>query len=276
MIVSTDWLHQHLHDDTLRIIDIRGHVIPASEPRPHYFSHHAEYQHSHIPGAVFVDWVHDITDPDSPNGTQIAPPDAYAALMRHLGISDETFVVAYDDANGMFAARLWWSLQYYGHPRAAVLDGGWDRWIAESRPTTADIPQFAEGNFTPRPNHHLRRTIDEVAAAQGQAVLVDVRSPEEFAGESSRAKRAGHIPGAINLPRNVLLTPDGTLQAVNDLQARFTAEGIQAEDEVIVYCNAGVSASYVMLALKLAGYDRVAVYDGSWKEWGNDDRRPIA
>lgn len=268
-LVTTGWLHDHLHDDNLRIIDIRGHVLPASEPPPHYFAHRAEYGASHIPGAVFVDWVTDITDPDSPNGTQVATPAAYAALMRRLGVGDETLVVAYDDANGMFAARLWWTLRYYGHPQVKVLDGGWQKWLAEKRPTTADVPEITPATFTPRPEPALRRTLQQVQAAlDSETVLVDVRSPMEYNGAASRAKRAGHIPGAINIPRKSLLKADGTLDV-----AKVPA----LEGEIVLYCNAGVSASYGLLALHAAGVplERLAVYDGSWKEWGNADSTPV-
>ncbi|MBC7870012.1 MAG: sulfurtransferase, partial [Chitinophagaceae bacterium] len=139
-IVSTAWLAEHLNDDNLRIIDIRGHVAPPTDPHPHYFAHRADYDQSHLPGAVFVDWVRDITDPASPNGTQIATPEAYAAFMSSLGIGDDTLVVAYDDAGAMFAARMWWTLNYYGHDKVVILDGGWQKWISEDRPVTTEIP----------------------------------------------------------------------------------------------------------------------------------------
>ena len=133
LLVTTQWLHEHLDDPHLRVVDIRGHVIPASEPPPHYFNHHDAYLQAHIPGAVFVDWVHEITDPDDPRHAPIAKPDRYQSVARRIGITPETFVVAYDDANGMFAARLWWSLRYYGHDHVAVLDGGWGQ-VARRRP----------------------------------------------------------------------------------------------------------------------------------------------
>lgn len=274
-LVTTDWLYEHLNDENLRIIDIRGHVLPASEPHPHYFSHHAEYLQSHIPGAVFVDWVTDITNPQSPNASQIAPPEAYAALMSKLGIDKDTMVVAYDDASGMFAARMWWSLLYYGHENVAVMDGDWHKWVAEGRPTTADLPQIEPKTFIAQPNPTLRRTIDEVA--QTSAILMDVRTPDEFNGKASRAKRAGHIPGAVNIPRGGLINADGTLRAPLELKDAIAQGGIQLDaPEVVVYCNGGVSASYGMLALRAAGLKNVAVYDGSWKEWGNDPDRPIS
>lgn len=277
LLVSTNWLADHLHDPNLRIVDIRGHVIPASNPLPHYFNHRADYDVSHIPGAVFVDWVEEITDPADPRHAQIAKPERYAAVMNRIGVDENTFVVAYDDASGMFAARLWWSLNYYGHTQVAVLDGGWNKWLAEGRPTTADVPQTAPTQFVPRPNPSIYRSSDQIANALHTATqLIDVRTPEEFKGQASRAKRKGHIPGALNLPRIDLVQPDGTMLAPDKLRLKFEAAGVDPDaPEVVTYCNGGVSASYGLLALRVAGIGNSAVYDGSWKDWGNDETRPI-
>ncbi len=280
LLVTTGWLAAHLADTDLRIVDIRGHVLPATEPPPHYFNHYDDYTQAHIPGAVFVDWVHEITDPQSLLHARIAPPERFAGVMQRCGVDENTFVVAYDDANGMFAARLWWALNYYGHSAVAVLDGGWQKWLAEGHPTTAAQPQIASTVFTPRSNPAWIRTGDQIAAGlqasgSGAAQLVDVRTPGEFAGQASRAKRAGHIPGAVNLPRSELLALDGTLLPPDQLRALFAERGIVA-GEIVTYCNAGVSASYGLLALKAAGLgDQAAMYDGSWKDWGNDDSKPI-
>jgi thiosulfate/3-mercaptopyruvate sulfurtransferase len=277
-LVSTQWLHDHLGDADLRIVDIRGHVIPATEPPPHYFNHQADYLTSHIPGAVFIDWVQEITDPADPRHAQIAPPERYAAAMSRAGIDARSLVVAYDDAAGMFAARLWWTLQYYGHERVAVLDGGWKKWLAEGRPVSAEQPVIQPATFIPRPNQSIYRDGDQVMAAlKTTTALLDVRSPAEFNGESSRAVRKGHIPGAQNQTRHNLYNPvDETILAPEELRLKFASSGVtEATPEVIVYCNAGVSASYGLLALRVAGITSGAVYDGSWKDWGNDPRRPI-
>lgn len=276
-LVTTDWLHHHLDDPDLRIVDIRGHVLPPTDPPPHYFNHYADYLERHIPGAVFIDWVREITDPADPRHARIAPPERFAAVMHRAGIADDTFVVAYDDAAGMFAARLWWALNYYGHPRVAVLDGGWNKWIAEGRPTTNRVPAIRPGAFMPRPQPDWVRTGDQVLTRLNTATkLVDLRSPQEYAGKASRARRAGHIPGAVNVPRQMLVAPDGTLLPREALRAVFAAAGVdESAPEIVTYCNAGVSASFGLLALRLAGLDRSANYDGSWKEWGNDDSRPI-
>jgi thiosulfate/3-mercaptopyruvate sulfurtransferase len=277
-LVSTQWLHDHLNDPNLRIVDIRGHVIPASEPLPHYFNHYDDYVKAHIPGAVFVDWVYEITDPNDPRHAPIAQPDRYAAFASRIGIGPDTFVVAYDDADSMFAARLWWSLLYYGHENAAVLDGGWLKWTAEGRPTTAEIATITPTDFKARPNPAIHRTGAQILKGLHDPgrKLIDVRSPEEFAGKSARAKRKGHIPGAVNQPRPTLVAPDHTLLPPEQLRAKFSSHGIHPDlQEVVTYCNAGVSASFGMLALRVAGFENIAVYDGSWKDWGNDDSKPI-
>jgi len=277
LLVTTDWLAAHLQDSDLRIVDIRGHVLPATEPPPHYFNHRADYERSHIPGAVFVDWVQELTDPNDPHHAQIAKPERYTALMSRIGVGAKTLVVAYDDAGGLFAARLWWSLQYYGHTQVVVLDGGWNKWIAEDRPVTAEMPQIVPAEFAAYPNPALYRSSDQVLAALNtKTQLMDVRTSTEYAGQASRASRKGHIPGAVNLPRADLLNPDGTLLSPEQLRVRFAETGITAETpEVIVYCNGGVSASYGLLALRVAGIHQSAVYDGSWKDWGNDPDKPI-
>jgi len=228
---------------------------------------------------AYVVWVHEITDPADPRHAQIAPPERYAAVMRRIGVSDDTFVVAYDDAAGMFAARLWWSLNYYGHSNVAVLDGGWNKWIAENRPTTADVPAITPSDFTAKaPNTEIYRSGAQILThLDGAQQLIDVRTPEEFAGKASRAKRGGHIPGAVNLPRTLLLHKDGTMLSPEALQRRFNSAGISANSsDVVFYCNGGVSASYGLLALHVAGLQGGSVYDGSWKDWGNDDSKPIS
>jgi len=277
LIVSTEWLGAHLDDPNLRIVDIRGHVIPATETPPHYFNHYQDYLKSHIPGAVFVDWVHEITDPDDPRHAPIAKPERFAAAMSRAGIGPEPFVVTYDDAKGMFAARLWWGLNYYGHHNVAVLDGGWIKWVAEKHPVTAETPAVQPSQFVPRTNPAWRRTGDQVLKALHSPVrLVDMRGREEYDGQSSRARRKGHIPGAVNCPRTDLVTADETLLPPDKLREKFAAIGVdESAPEVVTYCNAGVSASFGLLALKVAGLDNGTMYDGSWKDWGNDDSKPI-
>lgn len=278
VLVSTAWLAAHLNDPLIRIVDIRGHVLPASEPLPHYYNHHEDYLKSHIPGAVFVDWVHEITDPADPRHAQIAPPARFEAVMRRIGLNPDMTVIAYDDAGGMFGARLWWALHYYGHEQVKVLDGGWTHWSRQNLPVTEVIPQYPMGTFEARSNPSWHRSGAEVLSKLHTAsILVDMRSIEEFGGKSSRASRSGHIPGAVNQPRADLVSPDGSLLSPEALRSKFADLGVDNDSpEVIFYCNGGVSASFGLLAMRVAGITApAAAYDGSWKDWGNDPDKPI-
>ena len=152
-LVTTDWLADHLEDDNLRVVDIRGYVkktdLGGGRQRADYLAAREEYDEAHVPGAVYVDWTSDITDPDDPVPAQVAPPERFAGLMGSLGIGEGTHVVVYDHAGGQFATRLWWALTYYGHDRVSVLDGGWKKWTSEGRPTTTRVPEPEPAVFTP-------------------------------------------------------------------------------------------------------------------------------
>jgi len=271
-LVTTGWLEEHLNDDNLRIVDIRGNVLPATQPPPHYFSHREDYDKSHIPNAVFVNWMEDIIEPDSPSN-DIALPERFAKLMGQLGIDGDTIVVAYDDKDSMFASRFWWALRYHGHEQVYVLDGGWNKWVAEDRPTDDATPEITPTTFVPNINKSIRAEANDISDG---VQLIDVRSTKEYSGEASRADRMGHIPNAINLPRKTMVSADGTMLSLEELRDHFSTNGISVDADTVIYCNSGVSASYGMLALQLAGAKNVRVYDGSWKEWGNDPDRPIA
>lgn len=277
-LVETDWLSENLKRSDLRIVDIRGEVLPPKElGKPIYLPKPEAYAESHIPGAVFVDWVHDITDPNDPVPVQIAPPERFKDFMERLGIGDDTFVVAYDDHNNIMAGRLWWALRYYGHDKVAVLNGGWPKWIAENRITSTDVPSVQPATFTPKANPEMRKIADQVLpAAQAGAFLLDNRIPTDFTGETLRALRGGHIPGAVNLPTAKLLDASTAVLDVEALRQKFAEVGLTNPDQpVITYCNGGVNASLVALALDEAGFKNVSVYDGSWNEWGNDFSRPV-
>ena len=273
-LVTTDWLESHLQDPDLRIIDIRGKVLPASQPPPHYFTHRAAYREAHIPNAAFIDWQTDIVEPNSPSN-DVASAERFAEQMSQLGIDSAVTVVCYDDAAGMFAARLRWALRYYGHERVSILDGGWHKWTAEKRPVDKNIPRYERKVFQPKINPKLKANAEDILTASPQ--LIDVRSPQEFAGQASRAQYAGHIPSAINLPRKTMVAADMTLKPADELRDGFAKAGIDlTAADTILYCNSGVSASFGLLALEIAGARHLRVYDGSWKEWGNDPAKPIA
>jgi thiosulfate/3-mercaptopyruvate sulfurtransferase len=280
VVVSTSWLDANLGNPGIRIIDVRGKVLPPGS-HPRYLAKRSDYDRGHIPGAAFVDWTRDIVDLGDPVPVQLAPPDAFAATMSGLGIGDATLVIAYDDYDHMFAGRLAWALRYYGHDDVRLLEGGYTLWIAENRPVTSDSPVVLPARFTPRARPALRRTADDVSRALGRSdvLLVDARPPEQYAGKSSAATRAGHIPGARNVPYAALIdSSSGRFRGKDELARAFADAGIDVEHlppEVVVYCNGGVSCTVASSALAILGHEEVAVYDGSWNEWGNDPERPI-
>jgi thiosulfate/3-mercaptopyruvate sulfurtransferase len=280
VLVSPDWLAARLDDGAVRVVDVRGQVLPPGQ-KPRYLAKRADYDAAHVPGAVFVDWTVDIVDPQDPVPMQVAGPEAFAAKMSELGVGDGSLVVAYDDYDHIFAGRLAWALRYYGHDGVRLLDGGWGRWLAEGRPTTAAPPHPARAVFTPRPRPELRRTAGEVAASLGKSgvLLVDARAPDQYAGAVSAAGRGGHIPGARNVHYARLVDPkSGAFLPPDDLRRVFGEAGVDVAHlppEIVVYCNGGVSCTVPLHALRLLGRDDVAVYDGSWNEWGVDASRPI-
>jgi len=276
-LVSTAWLEEHLHDGDLRVVDVRGVVkktdLGGGRQGAEYLASRDEYEESHLPGAVFVDWTRDITDPDDPVPAQVAPPERFAALMGRLGIGDDTHVVVYDHAGGQFATRLWWALTYYGHDRVSVLNGGWKRWTSEGRPTTTEVPKPETAQFTPRPRPGWRATAEEVLShsQQGDALLLDARDEGQYTGTVTRGEgRPGHVPGAAHLHADSLLEEGGGFRSEEELEARLREAGIPEDKHapVVAYCNGGVAATVPLFALHRLGYKNLSNYDGSWNEWG--------
>lgn len=182
-------------------------------------------------------------------------------------------MVAYDaHPASQFATRLWWALTYYGHREVRVLNGGFPRWLREGRPLTTEVPQFPPAIFTPRVQPELRATAEEVLAALGRAGVrvIDARDVGQYSGQVVRQPgRRGHIPGAINIPREELVDPQtGQFRSNEELAAVFARAGVHPEEQVIAYCNGGVAATVVLFSLALLGYPHLTNYDGSWNEWG--------
>lgn len=274
-LVSAVWLTEHLSDPAIRILDVRGFVHHIDDGKGNMVVEYAaapdEYAAAHIPGAAFVDWTTDITDPDDPVPIQIAPPEQFAAWASGLGISDTTRVVIYDHAGTTLATRLWWDFVYYGHDRVSILNGGWKKWIAEGRPTTADVPAITLTTFTARPRTGIRKTVDEVAAISSarSALLIDARPADQYAGAVVRSGRAGHIPGAVSLPATTLIDPQtGDWKRDDELAAMLNDIGVSEEQPTVAYCGGGVAATGVLFAMHRTGHRNWSNFDGSWNEYG--------
>lgn len=282
-LVETSWLAEHLHDPHLRVVDMRGYVRTVNRPDggqdAQYVGAREEYGQGHIPGALYIDWSSDIVDPNEEVEAQIAQPEQFAALMSRLGIGDQHLVVAYDaHPASQFATRLWWALNYYGHRQVVILNGGFPKWQREGLPVDSALPAYAPATFTPDVQPQLRATAEEVLAllAQPGVSLVDARDAGQYTGAITRGEgRPGHIPGAVNVPREELIAPDGTFRSKEELAKVFSSIGVQPEQRVVAYCNGGVAATTVLFSLAMLGYTRLTNYDGSWNEWGKRHDLPV-
>lgn len=275
-IISTDLLEQHLSSPDWVVIDCRFDLANPAWGRQ-------EYTKAHIPGAFFADLDRDLASPISPNSGRhpLPDPDKWRQTVSRWGITPETQVIAYDSTGGsLAAARVWWLLRAYGHNRAAVLDGGFPKWIAENRPVEAKIPPSRPvAAFSGILDKNAMVTSAELVDLHANPAfrLIDARAAERFRGEIEPIDPvAGHIPGARNRPVAHNLTADQTFKPAAQLRAEFLEilQGVSSQN-VIAYCGSGVTAAHNLLALEIAGLPGAKLYAGSWSEWIRDPSRPV-
>jgi len=261
-LVSAEWLRDHRGEPDLRVVDLRWKLggPPGREG----------YDAGHLPGAVFIDLDRDITAPSGPGRHPIPSREQFQAAMRRAGVNRGDRVVAYDDAGGSVAARLWWLLRFFGHERAAVLDGGLQAW---GQPLEIEAPAPAAGDFeAAEPNRA------EVVDRHGlHGLLLDARAPERYRGEVEPVDpKAGHIPGARSAFWQESLDERQHFKAGEELRQRFRDLGVESGEEVIAQCGSGVNAAHVLLALELAGFKGARLYEGSWSDWSSHPDAPVA
>ena len=281
-VVAPAWLAEHLHDPGALDSGVR--VVDATLPLVGQPGHGRDsYDAGHIPGAVFFD-INAIADPETDLPHMLPSPEAFAAAASDLGLSRAATIVVYD-AHGIYSApRVWWTLRAMGYPSVFVLDGGLPAWRAEGRPIEATGPVPAPRPAAPRPpvetrfRPELLADIDRVRAvlADGSAQVIDARSAARFRGEAAEPRaglRSGHMPGALNAPFDRVVGPDGRLRPAEELRAVFAE--VDLSRPIVTTCGSGVAAAVLALALARLGREDVAVYDGSWTEWGGRADTPI-
>ena len=269
VLVSTDWVAQHLSDESIRLVEVDVDTTA--------------YESGHIPGAIGFNWQ---TQLQHRVRRDIISREEFEQLLSESGISNDHTVILYGDNNNWFAAYAFWLFSIYGHEKLYLMDGGRKKWLAEGRPLTTEVPRYPRTRYQAKePDWTLRAYSAQVMQAIGnpQVALVDVRSPQEFTGEviappgmTETAQRGGHIPGAVNIPWAQAVNEDGTFKSVHELRALYTSKGITPDKEVIAYCRIGERSSHTWFVLRhLLGYPHVRNYDGSWTEWGNLVGAPI-
>ncbi len=272
-LVTTAWLAEHLGAVAVAVIDASWFLPPSDRDA------RQEFLHGHIPGAVFFD-IDAISDQTTSLPHMLSAPEQFQAAVRALGVSQSSKVIVYD-SQGLFSApRAWWNFRVMGHRESYVLDGGLPRWLAEGRPLEAGEPSPSNGDFSAGLAPALVRNLAAMRAAiaGGDEQIVDARSAARFAGSAPEPRpglRPGHMPGARNLPWADVVGADGRMKPPDKLRQAFETAGVDLERPIVTSCGSGVSAAVLALTLARIGRDDVAIYDGSWAEWGSLADTPV-
>ena len=272
-LVSTEWLAAHLDAPDVRVADASWYLPLAGRDAK------AEYAAAHIPHAVFFD-IDDLSDETSAYPHMLAPAPKFASRMRKLGLGDGNLIVVYDGAGIYSAARAWWMLRAMGHEDIAVLDGGFPKWKREGRPIEDMVMTPYPRHFTPRANHALLRNFDQMKDNLGSRdeQVLDARGAPRFHAREAEPRpgvRGGHIPGSVNTPYTEFTREDGTLKSPSELSRIFAARGVDPKKPLVTTCGSGITAAIALLALTVLGATKVALYDGSWSEWGAREDAPV-
>jgi len=272
-LVTTDWLARHMDAPDVRVVD-GSWLMPNSDRDAKQ-----EYASAHIPGAVFFD-IDDIADPNTDLPHMLPGADLFSSRVRKLGLGSGNKIVCYD-SNGMWsAARVWWMFRTMGHRDVVVLDGGFPKWRNEGRAVEDLAPRPRERHFIARVNRNLVRDLDQVAAASRTKAeqVIDARGEDRWRGQGTEPRegvRSGRVPGSINVPYGNLLNKDGTFKAQAELKAEFEGAGLDLSRPAVTSCGSGITACILMVALELIGKTDVAVYDGSWTEYGGHENTEV-
>jgi len=271
-LVSTQWLADHLESPDLAVINAWMPPVTHPDAPP-------VYPNAHVPGAVFFD-VNEICDKTSDLPHLLPQPHVFSSAMRKLGIGDGQTIVVYDDFGFYSAPRVWWTLRTMGAERIFVLDGGFPKWRAENRPVSDDVPRKPQSHFTSRLNHGAVADLAEIrnTIRASSRQILDARSVDRFSGvapEPRAGLRSGHMPSALNLPFTRLINESGTFRTKDELKQIYQEAGVDLEKPVTTTCGSGVTAAILTLGLTVLGSRDLALYDGSWTDWGGREDTEI-
>ncbi len=279
-LVSGDWLEEHLDDPNLRIFDCTTHLVfDEGSGKPYrVVSGRSDHESDHIPGSGYLDLQGDFSRRDSPYSFTLPSAEQAAEAFGRHGIGDETQVVLYSRTTMPWATRFWWMLRWLGFDNAAILDGGYAKWVADGRPVSSQPTAYLPQNFTVNERSGLFVGRDDVLSAidDSSTCTICALGPDVFSGENSRYGRPGRVPGSVNVPAAHLVDPETIEVAAPDrVAAAFSAVGADPDDRIITYCGGGIFATLNAYLLHQLGFEDVAVYDNSMSEWATDASLPI-